>query len=79
MRSAQVHKCLLKAFDLKEKLESNYSVDFVERLPLFVRHTEEFRRLDRPLHLARPHFQILDFLLLDELLQMFGKLEGTRP
>lgn len=55
--------------------ESTYSIYFIQRLPLLVRHSQALRRLDGPFHLARPHFQIFDFLLLDEFPQTFGKLE----
>lgn len=55
--------------------DSTYSIYFVERLPLFVRHSQALRRLDGPLHLTRPHFQICDVLFLDELPQTFGILE----
>lgn len=58
--------------------EWTYSIYFVERFPLFVPHSQAFRRLDGSLHLARPHFQISDVLLLDEFPQTFGKLERER-
>lgn len=54
---------------------ATYSIYFIERLPLLVLHSQALCRLDGPLHLARPHFQIFDILLLDELSQMSGKLE----
>lgn len=59
----------------KENLRWTYSVDFIERFPLFVRHSKDLRGLDCPLHLARPHFKIFDVLLLEEIPQTFGKLD----
>lgn len=62
----------------KENLKWTYSVDFIERFPLFVRHSKDLRGLDCPLHLARPHFKIFDVLLLEEIPQTFGKLDSKR-
>ena len=55
-----------------------HSIDLVENLPLLVRDPQGLGCLDRPFQLARPHLQINNFLLFDELLQCLSKLEKVR-
>lgn len=50
------------------------SVNLVEYLPLFVGNPELLGCLDGSPQLARPHLQIWQFVLLDEILQGVGEL-----
>lgn len=56
-----------------------HSIDLVEDLPLLVEHPQGLGCLDCSLQLARPHLQLHDLLLLDELLQRLGELGRKAP
>lgn len=50
------------------------SIDLIEDLPLLVRHSELFSRLDGPSQLARPHLQVRQPVLVNEIPQSMGEL-----
>lgn len=54
------------------------SINLVEYLPLFVRNPQLLRCLDGSSQLARPHLQIWQFVLLDEISQGVGELGCER-
>lgn len=60
---------------MTEHQRLTYSVDFIQGFPLFVRHPEALRRLDRSFHLTGPNFQIFDLLFFNEFPQTFGILD----
>lgn len=52
-----------------------HSVDLVEGFPLLILDSQSFCGLDGPLHVARPHLQVLDVLIFDEGRQGIGILD----
>lgn len=65
---------------LKQKINKNawwrntYSINLIQSFPLFIGYTQSLCCLYCPLHLACPHFEIMDILLVNVFSQAFGKL-----
>lgn len=71
-----VFSIYLSLVNLKKK--NTHRINLVEYLPLLVRDPQFLRCLDRPSQLARPHLQIRQIVLIDELSQGVGKLRRDR-
>lgn len=51
-----------------------HSINLIQYLPLLIGHPKALSSLNSPLQLARPHFEVLDLLILQKLLQSLSKL-----
>lgn len=55
---------LLKGITKKTLSYNPYSINLIEGFPLFVLYSQRLSGLNGPLHLTRPHLEILYILIL---------------
>lgn len=70
-----LHTCKPTAVLINQE-RGTHCINLVQDLPLLVGHTEGLGCLDGSLHLTGPYLQVTDALWLDELAQLFPKLQG---